>query len=854
MAFLTLLLVVTQAVSVGVVDEPMVLANGTRLLPGDRVLAIHDTAQPWLTFLPPGEFLPLDSSKIIISGEWEAPYVELSKHPEAESGAWSEPDRQSQRRPWLSQVTRINFRRAEFCYRDSSFWAKPIEWMVNGWFPLTKNEVLSSTLSFGPSTDSSRAQVLFDLATALRRGRRVIYDNQPPDSVQRYNAVRLYELSHKISSRRGYREMAANALLTLMTTDLERRDEAAALARLRRAVKQFAGVKSMFGRADAFATWQMMELAWRQKQTALTRSLARTIITKYPDEVGSYASRSVWFDVEAADRLLQTAAGDELQAGAAAEFLMKSASVAVRYRGYERLLHIRLQNSDRLGALVLARAALSLPHSAKWLVHAPLSDDRFMSPESHDFKVEFMDSLDVLLPRGELDTLYHSILAARDTTANWYALSWFLRGITQGKLPPQPELLKYAELARSSSEFTRVLLCSIDSGPILVVTPQCSSQIASAAAESRLRGRRVAGPNLSVGDTLTFLTLDDARLRFRTSRGTTGSVRVDDLPSVPLLTQMPAIILNRAVLYCDLTGDGVPDIGYDRDFVFDGRTLKLRRLDEPTPLSRIPFTENHAVGLFFASDTECALHHFEPPRVHPRDRAWKEFDLDEFRRLADSWPRTYSVGHGQYAVDFASYWTDSFAVVISHRHMALLSLGSGRTVWQRSFDRDYRLPGNALFLREGYATFEGDSLTFRDYQARRRWQVPAQPDWRLPWPVLSSDVRRPTAPRLAAGLVPVVTDSAVFFFSASDGEQRGGIQALGLKSTVLYDREHFYISDSLGSRVLKADGSPVVTLRLPYMTFPLWDKGSIVASYSRPLHLLLSSATAKRLSRLLEQN
>ena len=102
MTFLTLLLVVTQTISVGVVDEPLVLDNGTKLLPGDRVLAIHDTAQPWLTFMPSGEFLPLDSTKVEISGDWEAPYVELSKHPEVESGAWSEPDWQSQRRPWLA--------------------------------------------------------------------------------------------------------------------------------------------------------------------------------------------------------------------------------------------------------------------------------------------------------------------------------------------------------------------------------------------------------------------------------------------------------------------------------------------------------------------------------------------------------------------------------------------------------------------------------------------------------------------------------------------------------------------------------------------------------------------------------
>jgi len=858
MTFLTLLIVLTQTVSVGVVDEPLVLANGTRLIPGDRVLAIHDSTHPWLTFLPTGEFQPLDTSGVIITSDWQVPVVPLSKHPEADSGAWSEPDRQSQRRPWLSQFVNVVFDRAEFNHRDSSFWGAPIWTEANGWFPLTREEVLGSISGFGPSTDSGRARAPFDLADAMRRGQRVLYGRQPPDSVWRRKVVRLLELSFDISRRRGYREMAADALLTLMTTDLEHHDTTMALARLEHAAREFAGVKSKFGRTDAFATWQMMELARGQKQTARMKFLARRIIVKYPDEAGTYASRSVWFDLEAADRMLQAAAGDEPQATAIAEFLLKSASVAVRYRGYERLIHVRLQHSDQLGALALARAALSLPHSAKWQVYAPISDDRGRSPGSHSFKNEFMDSLDVWLPLGELDTLYLSILRAQDTTANWYALSWYLRLITQSKLPPRPELLRHAGVARNSSELRQVLLCSIDSGPTLVVTPQCSTQIASAVAESKLRGKRMAGPDLNVGDTITFLVFDDGRLRFRTSGGTTGSALRDDLPSVPPLNQMPAVTLNRNVqarLYRDLNGDGISDVAYGRDCFLDGRTLKLTWPKDRAPLSRIPIDENHGVGLFFMSDTDCAVHGYGNG-VHPRDRAWKELYIDEFKRLASIWPLTpnFSYGYGQHVVNFTSYWTDSFVVITSYRRVALLSRSSGKVVWQRSFDQDYRCQANAFFIQEGYAAFEGDTLTFRDYKGQRRWQASARTDWRLPWPMLDPDVPRPTAPRLASDLIPVCTDSAVFFFSATDGQQRDSIRALGPKRVVLYDREHFYVSDSLGSRVLKTDGTPLATLQLPHLTFTLWDKGNIAAFYSRPLSLLLNSATAERLSQLMNQN
>ena len=859
MTFLTLLVVLTQAVSIGVVDKPMALANGTKLMPGDRVLAIHDSIHPWLAFLQSGEFQPIDSSKIIVAGEWRPSNFDLGRRPDAESGAWSEPDRHSERAPWRTQEGRVVFdqdRSASFSYRDSSFWGHLLSWEADGWFPMTRQQVLSSI----SDTGSGSLRALLDLAGAMRRGRRAFYYLEPPDSAQRRKALRLYELTLEISRRHGYREIAANALLTLMTTDLEDRDTTMALARLKRAAKEFVGVKSVFGRTDAFATWQMMELARGQKQTARMNSLARRIIVTYPDETGTYASRSVWFDIEAVDLLLQSADGDELRAIATAEFLLKSASVAVRYRGYERLTHIRLQHSDRPGALALARAALSMPHSAKWQVYAPLSDDRFMPSESHDFKNEFMDSLDIWLPRGELDTLYLSILRTWDTTANWYALSRFLRGITQGKFPPRPELLRYVGLARNSSEYKQVLLCSIDSGPTLVVTPQCSTQIASAAAESKLRGGRVSGLNLTVGDTITFLVLDDGRLRFRTAKGTTGSALVDDLLSIPLLSQMPAVTLNRNVqadLCRDLNGDGVPDVAYGRDCYLDGKTLKLTWPTDRTSLSHIPIAETHAVDFFFVSDTHCLGRSFEPStEVHPRDRAWKDYYLDEFRRLDDTWPKSpnFSYGYNQSVVHFVAYWSDSFVVIFAYRRMALLSRSTGMVVWQRSFDRDVDHESNALFLRDGFVAFEGDSLTCRDYWGQQRWQVPARKDWHLPWPTLNPDVPRPTAPRLVSERIPVFTDSTVLFLSATDGRLRDSIGAFGPKRTVLYEGEHLYISDSLGSRVLKTDGTPLVTLHLPYLTFPLWYKGSIVAFYSRPLQLLLSSVTAERLSRQMKQN
>jgi hypothetical protein len=271
-------------------------------------------------------------------------------------------------------------------------------------------------------------------------------------------------------------------------------------------------------------------------------------------------------------------------------------------------------------------------------------------------------------------------------------------------------------------------------------------------------------------------------------------------------------------------------------------------------VSRISVARTHALDFSFMSDTSC-LGDFTPSTVvHTRDRAWKDYYLDEFKRLDDTWPKPPNVSSwtGQ---DFASYWSDSSIVVFAYRRMALLSRSTGKEEWQRSFDRNPEHESNALFLRDGFAAFEGDSLTCRDYHGQQRWQAPAKKDWHLPWPIVDPDGRpRPTAPRLASELIPVYTDSAVLFLSATDGRLRDSMRAYGPKRTVLCDAEHFYISDSLGARVLARDGSAVVTLRLPYMTFVLWDRGDIVAFYSDPLQLLLNSATAERLSRQMKQN
>jgi hypothetical protein len=903
MAFLTLLIVLTQTISIGVVDEPLALANGTRLMPGDRVLAIHDSTHPWLTFLPSGEFLPLDSDRVIISSEWEPPYVELSKHPEAESGAWSEPDWQSQRRPWLAPVTRIYFQRAEFCYRDSSFWAKPIEWMVNGWFPLTKKEVLGTMSSFGPSSDSSRAKVLFDVANALRRGRRTLWLHEPPDSAQHRNAVRLLELSVGTSLRCGYREMAANALLTLVTIDIERRDTTAAIARCSRAVKQLAGAKSMFGRADAYATWQMMELAWRHNDTTRTRSLARKIILQYPDEVGRAVgfderrpelSRSIWFDVEAAERLLKTKAGSEPQAAADAEFIMKSADIAVRYRGYGKLLQIRLQHSDGRGALAIARTALSLPHSSKLLTHPPISDDRFLDPENHDFKVEFIDSLDIWLPFDDLLQLYGSACVSGDTMASRDAARWLGKQIELGRTPPRTGLLDQVGPASGPEEFRRALLASITSTPRARTVAECTLY-------TRIpRGfwqqpRLVATQVLAKGSLVQPSVWLGGLIRVAASDWRSGWINGRALRGALIVRDVPAVQIAEPLANADFNGDGVRDLGLSTMDVLDGKalaaahpvfrngdwvtgfyrgkwvelrgdTLWLHGIEADTVGKIVPVARKAKKGV--CKPGSCFYIAAEPGPNDPF--AW----VCAVQERGTVWTKPIWVGKG--GVD-AVYQVDSTLIIIRGDSTRLISAVDGALRGTVATPKSWKSWRGVFFNRSGYAVAEGDSIIYHDYSGSRELRVAVgKSDAKLFPPFAASfesDIwgvgrfGRPLCP-VAAKAIPVVSlgqrpvvslgrrhdggrrrnDIAMHLISLMDGRELATVAMSENYYDCHYDEHGIYVSDDTGFRAITWEGKPLAVADLPLLSYPIWDSDRIVSYYSRPMGVMFEAGAASRLA------
>ncbi|MCX6842647.1 MAG: hypothetical protein NTX53_10240 [candidate division WOR-3 bacterium] len=897
MTFLTLLLVVTQAVSIGVVDEPLVLANGTRLMPGDRVLAIPDSTHPWLTFLPSGEFLPLDSSRIIIAGQWQPPDVDMNKHPEAESGAWSEPSRQSQRRPLNKRDLPFMFTHAHFSYGDSSFWGSVISPIVTGWVALTRQEVLRSMSGFGPSADSSRARAPYDLASRLPQYPDWSY--LLPDSLRRQNAARLYELSIKISTRYGYRELAATALLALVNLDIKLKADSAAAALCRRAVREFVGVKSVYGRTDVYAYWQLMELAWRHKDIAQTSSLARKIIIDYPTDVAEaqvvtgvgigpslvYAKSSIWFDVKAAGRLLDAVAGDEKQEAAAAEFLTRSANVAVRFLGYKKLVALSMKRSDTAAARSYTRTALSLPHYWQLEVWPPGGCADRGGSRKHDFKEEFIDSLDVLLPFADLLQLYDSTYNSKDTMMSRDAANWFMRQIERGRTPPRAGILDRIDPPTNSAELRRALLVSMTDAPQYRTALECT-----------LFTRRpgdypssVFSQALPSGSLVQPYGMREGWVRVATPNGLSGWTNARSLRGAVSVWDIPAVEMAEPVASADFNGDGVRDLRLSTTDLFDGKglatvrppdrknswlrqigvfrrkwvelrgdTLWLQGVGADTIATGVPVARRTKKGV--CKPGSCFYFVAMPG---PNDSfAW----VSAVRERGTVWTSPVSI-RKDYPVGVCQI--DSALVVLQEKEMWLLSATNGALRGQvatRIYLKSWR---GVFFNQSGYAVAKGDSVIYHDYSGSKTFGVAVgKSDAKFFPPFAVSpesgvwgvgNFGQPLCP-VAAEAIPVVSlvhgydgerwryDIALHLISLMDGRELATVAMSENNYDCHYDEHGIYVSDDTSFRAITWEGKPLPVPDLPLLSYPIWDGDRVVSYYSKPMGLMLEAGAASRLA------
>ncbi len=834
MTFFTLLVVLTQTVSVGVVDKSRVLANGTRLMPGDRVLAIHDTAHPWLALVPPGGFLPRNSSRIMSSD--------------------------------------------------------------------------------GPSTDSSRARVQFDSAEALRlqrtpglpyppeipwrHGRLPGFPN-PRDSARQQVAARLYKLSLEISRRLGNREMAANALLRLATLDVERGADTAALAGCRNAATWFVGVKSMFGRTDAYATWQMMELAWGHKQTAPTCSLARKIILDYPTEVGqervitevgeggtpAYGSRSIWFDVQAAERLLDAVAGDESQVAAAAEFLLKSKSVAVKFRAYEKLIALSEKHSDTAAARSYARAALALPHYWQWEVWPPSGCTNQGGRNKHDFKDEFIDSLDVLLPFSDLLQLYDSTYDLKDTMMSRDAANWFMRQIERGRTPPRAGILDRIDAPKNSAELKRALLVSMTGAPQFRTAVECTLFTHRPDDYPRY----LFSQTLPRGSLVQPYGMREGWVRVATPDGFSGWTNARSLRGTVSLWDIPAVEMVEPVATTDFNDDAVRDLRLSTTDIFDGKDLMTVRPPDrknswgrQIGVYRKQWVESRGDTLWLygvGADTIAtgvpesrktkkgvckpgACFYFVATPNPNESFAW----VSAVRELGTVWTTPISVRMGW---GDAVYQVDSTLIITGGDSAWLLSAVNGAQRGRIATSRSWKSWRGVFFNRSGYAVAKGDSVIYRDYSGSREFGVAIGKSNAQLFPPFAvsfeSDiwgVRRfgQVLCPITAEAIPFVSlvhrydgenwryDIALHLISLKDGRELAKVAMSENYYDCHYDEHGVYVSDDTSFRAITWEGKPLTVADLPLLSYPIWDGDRIVSYYSRPMGTMFEAGAASRLA------
>jgi|GEM_PF-3479566 len=906
MTFLTLLLVLTQTISIGVVDEPLTLANGTKLMPGDRVLAIHDSTHPWLAFLQSGEFGAIDSTEIVVADEWRLPYSDVRSRSDVDSAVWSEPDRRSGRVPWHTRVSRAYLsqdRPFEFCYRDSSFWGPLLAWEADGWLPLARQQVLSSI----SGSDSSGARALLDMADAMRRGRHLMWMlNEPPDTVKQRKAVRLYELALETAMRHGYREIAADALLTQAMAYLERRDTIAALARLKRTVQEFVGVKSKYGRAHVYATWQMMELAWGQRDTARTKSLARKIIIDFPAEVGEGAmtyvdgwagsrmhyQRSVWFDVRSAERLLDAVAGDDSQAKAAAEFLTRSKSLAVRFRGYNRLIALSERSSDSVAARSYARIALSLPHYWQLEVWPRSGDTDPGGSRKHDFKDEFIDSLDVLLPFADLLRLYDSTYNSKATMMSRDAASWFMRQIEQGRTPPRAGILDRIAPPRNPPELKRALLASMIGAPPFRTSAACT--LFTHRPDAYPNVDRMVTQVLPSGSLLQPYVMREGLVRVATPDGLSGWTTAPSLRGAAILWDIPAIEIVTShvaepLTNVDFNGDGVRDLGLSTMDVFDGKGLTaLRPAARPyvyvylTGFFRHKWAElrNDTFWLRGAGDDTAARGVPVARKVkkgvckpgscfyfaagpNPNDSfAW----ISAMRERGPIWTTPISVR--KLGAD-AIYQVDSTLIITGGDSARLLSAVDGALLGRIAIGKNWRSWHGVFFNRSGYAVAKGESIIYRDYPGSRELRVAIGKNEAVLFPPFAaffeSDIwgvgrfGQSLCP-VAAEAIPFVSlihrydgertryDITLHLISSRDGRELATVAMSENYYDCRYDEHGVYVSDDSGFRAVTWEGKPLAVADLPLLSFPIWNGNRIVSYYSRPMGTMFEAGAASRLA------
>lgn len=904
-----------QTVTVGVVVQDFALSGGGRLEIGDRVLVIdqpvpddhffrglrhpgRDSARagrPCTILAPDARILTLPCSMLVIGGAFQPPDLHCDTADTTRLTLYDRPDRTSSKLEWHPDRPAPCFCSAAFDLSTGELWGqldsrrlpggKPIP---RSWLPFDIRVAVSSLTQSNPRRDSVLARTLFRWGD--HAGERYATRNRlGPGNTTPGAAASCYRLSYEAAEEAGFSEQAASALLMLA---LNNPDSVTVNRLYFRARTRYPDATSLFGRVDCYIAYKLMQAAWQHRDTTRACSLAVRIVEDFPGEDGQerflgysgwggyfvWSSRSLWFDVEAAQILIDASRNSLARLEFFARFLILAKDPAVRFLGYRNLVVGARARGDRKLATATALIALALPNCGRFEKFGDI-DDLVRKDGNRNFKQAFLDELETLLTFSERVWVYNAACGSSDTIAVKEGVKWLSERIGCGELVPRPGLVARRPAPAEPRGYAKTLLGSLVHGPKSVLTAPCTIYTRDA----RQRGDAPKYTRKSVlraGHRLRSLFLSAEELRVTEDGGAFGWVHIRDLSCRPALTELPAIACARPLFLFDLTGDGVKDL-VTQDYRFrDGRSLLLDTLPIAQSAGRRGFLPGRQVATSWLDSTVWLLgldrptrDSFPLPRIEWTSRilAPGVFVLmrtegtgnpDVWLTGVDSagpgWVRLFRDEPGTYLLLRQS---DTVAILSRAKHTYLISTRDGHTIWERKFDQPQRGNDRFFLLDGGFVGIENDSVAFRDYAGRLIWQVSnasyggiPQPPSAMAWsPSAGEDW--PTSTRVDSRYFPVFSSrqgAVIILISARDGSEHKSLPYRGRPQDVVFDRHGIYLPDSVGFRAWTWDGDSIAVPRIPYLSFPVWDGHRIAFYWSQPMGLLLSADAAREIELMLD--
>jgi hypothetical protein len=556
-----------------------------------------------------------------------------------------------------------------------------------------------------------------------------------------------------------------------------------------------------------------------------------------------------------------------------ANLLLASTNTAVKFIGYEYLIPFYYRKYEKDKALFYAKGAIVLPHYRKWETKAQFGDC-IMPEDWVDFKVRFMDKLELLLPLSYLIQLYDFAYNLKDTSVAKDAARWFINKIEQGKLPPRPDLTEKITSDDDKEWFKCAFLSSIDNGYTFTITSSCTLYNKQ---KNPYYGKEPAFSQkklLNKGDKISLFFLEDNSVRVKVNEVDFGWIKARQLKGNYYLKDIPLASIPKPVLSNDFTQDGVKDLGLEDWTIIDGKSA----------LHYSPSLEGQGWGrLGFLKDFIL---------LTKRDTIWVQnykgntinkfyIDLKEKKSMSNPFASFFYckfMGDEDTIAWFLSgdergfHWihtldikkrerfnfcqVDTNLILYNLNRIIFISPRTGEIEWQKEFDKQRSVPQNDsdIFINQGgFVLFEGDSIIYRDFTGKVIFAVknegfshfplfslfPSLPKW---WVFYLC----PLLPKIPSKYIPAIKERTLTLISVKDGTLYKSFVIPENIGEFFYDSKGFYVSRKSFFRAYDWDGNPIKTINLPYISFPIWDNDKILFYWSQPLGILLNSKFAEK--------